>query len=264
MFDLDDYGDFHWYNLFIILSLEKANACLPAIGFPLDHKSSELEQIAKSLVVSYHEIQLQRYAPGQKASEIREVFSRTYDTLVDELGREATDAICEWGNQLHLSGDLHYSLFLFEELFFGLDQADSTSDLTLPALLPEVLGRLKSIIRPYREKARDIDVALDELDQLTANGWEKQAISFVNEAHQPYGEPPIRLYDELWTLIGDVEIQHMLKAIERQLSRENLATLERWIESQPSWIRHQTSPFKPAYRAYRLSELLDQIRDSEY
>ncbi len=260
---LSEDGARHWYELFIILSLERADPYLQEIGFPIARKGAEVGRIARDFVLSCHEIQLQSYRsyyhpPWQETVETQSLFDRTYDTLVKALGRENADLICNWGNQLQIGATIRHSLEIHERLLYSLVQKDSASDLT-PLVLPdEILKWLVSTIREYGERSRETGLALDALDESAKSDWENQVSTIVNYLVESDGGPPLSSYNELHTLINDIRCQQLLTVIESRLSKEQLEILEKWLQSQPLWVRDQARPAH-YYRSIGLTKLLGMI-----
>lgn len=259
MFNLNNGGANHWYDLFMLLSLERADPYLHKINFPLEHKSKDLEQTARKFVESYHEFQLQGYSAAQNTTDkIQKLFEDTYDLMSRQMGDKNAEAVCNWGNSLSISADVEYSLRTYEELLFSLNSEDVTSRLVISKFPSVLLERLLSEIYQYRRDSRETNLALDAIDAAPKSDWENWVYSTLNE-HEPPDAPSMSPYDKLAILIYNVSRKHLLKRIESHLSKGELRELEAWLNSQALQIQEQSSAIYPHYKLYSLTELFEKI-----
>ena len=240
----------------MILSLEKADPYLHRIGFPLDHKSKELEEAAKNFVLSQHEVQSHdSYTVWHTSGKGRKLFGDIYDTLIRQIGNENTETVCSWGNHLHISGDIAYSLGIYERLLYALGPDDAALKLDLPKLSSATLEWLLSEIQQYRREGRETDLALDTLDATPKSDWEDWVYSILN-VNEPFDAPKISPYDFLASLIYNVNRKYLLKKIESRLSKEALVAFENWLNSQVLWVQAQSKAIYPHYyQLFSLTEL---------
>lgn len=232
MFKIDGNQLFTWYNIFLVLGLDKSFPFLFDIGFPLPDYYWQIQPIARDFVEKMFAIEGQLYEKGQPSAKSVQLYQNLHATLIERVGAENTQTLCEWGNKLNLDNTrLEDQLFLFESNLTRAFREDEKNNPNDPNMLP-----VKMLIRRNWHRGHDIQDAIDEMELLPRNTWEESAYTlyFRIGADRRKPEPLLSPMVFLWAIVNylsDMRLVMQLRSIpniEALLTR--LGMLEMYTE----------------------------------
>ncbi|MEO8612031.1 MAG: hypothetical protein ABI690_29310 [Chloroflexota bacterium] len=262
MFKLENKTAYHWFDVFVLLSLDNINPLLEEIGFPLKTKASELSRVAQEFVLEFYNIRSLIYIAGTISENVSLLFEETYNKLVTELGEEDATLLYEWGNQLLIDARLEYTVgLLWDIILFAFDPEQYSRDANLPALPEDKLKTIELLVAKYKNQLKTMHAAVDKLDEEPKNATESQTYHRYNTLgdERNISDADVSPLDILANLIIFGATKNLLTDIKKALSVTDLQVFEKWIESQRAWEKAQARPENLYHKPLSLSQVLEFI-----
>lgn len=260
MFTLEKNNAFNWYEIFLLLSLDKLNPYLSTIDFPLKSKIPALTQLSQDFVEEFYNNRSSLYVRDSVSEATRNLFVETYNKLVSELGERDANLLIEWGNHLQVNTRLKYSAkLLWETLLFAFDHEQNPTVTSLPSFTGDMANRVKILVAKYKTQLKFTHDIIDMLDNSPRDKWENEAYQMYNNIGGEMGESDIEVSPlDVLASILDFSIRCALFTdIKNLLTALDLRLLEAWVESQSAWEKMQAKPKSIYPKPLNLTEILE-------
>lgn len=104
---------YKWYELFLVISLDRFSPFMTDIDFPLPNHLEDVQKLARNFINKFVAIN-QKVTSQDINDRFKELFKDIVDELNIVLGKENTNIFLEWGNEFE-TGSKEHSLFMFWE-----------------------------------------------------------------------------------------------------------------------------------------------------
>jgi hypothetical protein len=244
LFTLENNNTFNWYEIFLLLSLDKLDPYLGAIGFPLKSKIPALTQLSQDFVEEFYNNRSSLYVRGTVSEATRNFFIKTYNKLVFELGERDANLLCEWGNHLHVNERLKYSARLLWQVLLAFDPEQNPIVTNLPSFTGDMANTVKTLVAKYKTKLKYTYDIIDILDNTPRDKWENQAYQMYNNIGDEMRESDVEVspLDVLASILDFSITSALFTDIKNSLTVSDMRLLRAWVESQPAWEKAQAKP----------------------
>lgn len=170
MFKIDGNQLYTWYNIFLVLGLDKSFPFLFDIGFPLPDHYWQIQPIARDFVEKMFAIEGQLYEKGQPSAKSVQLYQNLHATLIERIGAENTQTLCEWGNKLQLDRAIENKLGSFNDNLVKKSRTDNDYNPNDSTMFP-----IRMLINRYKHYTRYVIDAIDDLALVSKSAWEELA-----------------------------------------------------------------------------------------
>jgi len=220
MFSLDGRNIFTWYDIFLILGLDKSFPFLVDIRFPLHHIYWQLQPLSQDFVKKVFEHENDLFYIDEPSATSKTLFQDFYATLVEHIGTENTQILCDWGHKL--IADTKFNApsnveFRLSSFWWDLRQASRADTITHPN--DPQMRPLRMLIERYDYSRRARMDAFDDIEDFPNNDWEDVAYTLYmrigDDRNNPdfSGVSPLVLLESMAQNLLDLDFLIQLRTI---------------------------------------------------
>ena len=188
MFLLDKNNLFTWYNLFLVLGLDKSFPFLVDIGFPLHDTYWQIQQLSQDFVKKMFEHEMELFYIGEPSAVSKKLFQDFYTVLEERIGEENAQTFCNWGHKLmhdtKLDTKFEHKLSPFWWDLRKASRADTITHPNDPQMRP-----LRMLIERYNYHQRVMCDAFDDIEDFPKNDWEELAYTLYTRIGDDRNNP---------------------------------------------------------------------------
>ena len=173
VFLLDGNQLFTWYNIFLVIGLDKSFPFLFDVDFPLHSHYREIQHISQDFVKKVFDNELKLFEINKPSPLSETLFQEVYALLTLQIGEENTKSFCKWGNELNR--DTKKKLLKFWSRLRDESRIDTDNHPNDLKILP-----LRMLINRYNHYLRGVYNTIDDVEKIPRNEWEELAYTLYH------------------------------------------------------------------------------------
>ena len=186
MFVLDNYHSqlFAWYDIFLVLGLDKTHPFLVDMDFPVYAQYREVQIISRQFVKKVFDNVLVLFDKNHPSQTAQNLFQEVYTTLAHQIGEENTQSFCRWGNALRLNSKQDKTLNRFWDKLLIASRTDSRQHPDDAEMYP-----LRMLINRYNHSLRTIYHDIDTMETALLTEWDELAYKWYVRIGDDFTNP---------------------------------------------------------------------------